>query len=125
MNEYTLTEDTARRLLKAIAWVERQQIQGPGGEVGRDTEVPNGQHILVDDPLVSHTTGGFTYNAAKVQLYDAELAEFQECGECWLVEVNGRVLVAGEYYMAIQSGNYNPSSAGERVVFVTGQPCCP
>lgn len=121
MTDYTLTADTAERLLKALAWVERQQQQGPTGTVELNNEVPNHQFVQPDGD--SETDGGLTYWSATVNVWDSEAAEWIACDTCWAMSPSGMDLVEDVYYPARQSGNVDPTDDDERPLFLTTESC--
>lgn len=123
MTEYSLTPELAGRLIRAMQWVERYGLQDASGSAGTNEEVPNVQEVTVDDPLVKYVDGSFTYNAAHVEVFNADAGDLDTLGAVWLVEANERALVAGETYTAIQSGE-RTVSGDKRIVFATGLPCC-
>jgi hypothetical protein len=117
MNTYTLSGDTARRMMRMLKWWEQQPHGGPDGSI----ELPGGRN-----KQLVQVTGGtafevpdFWYYGAQVATWDAANAEFTLGGDCYLVADIDTPLQLGKYYLASQTGN-----TSDTPTFVTTQSCC-
>lgn len=117
MTDYTLTEELAKRLIRAMQWVERQQAKGASGEVEIDKEVPNHQFVVPDG--TTDTSGGITYYSAALKIWNATSASWSSPGNVWAMDPNSAALTTGAYYSARQSGNVDPGTpADSRPLFI-------
>jgi hypothetical protein len=118
MNSYTLSGDTARRLMKALAWYERQPQGGPEGLI----ELPgarNKQIILVTGENTDDTVN-FWYYGGRVVHWSAATDEWIPADDCYLVCDVDTPLQVGTYHIASQTGNHSDGTP----TFVTTLSCC-
>lgn len=122
MTDYTLTEELAKRLIRAMQWVERQQAKGASGEVEIDKEVPNHQFVVPNGD--TDTVGPITYYSADLKIWNATAATWSSPGTVWAMSPGGSVLAEDVYYSARQSGNVDPGSpADSRPLFIVTESC--
>lgn len=122
MTDYTLTGDTANRLLRILTQWERHPIQGPSGTIEVEKEVPNFQLVKVDAGAWALGPTA-TYAPAHVVVFNSGSGELDTYGSCYLIEANGRTLYADEVYLARSLGYINLGDS-ELPVFTMAMPCC-
>lgn len=122
MANYSLTEETAKRLLRMMRWVESRAAQGASGSVERNTEVPNVQLVRVGSGIGAFD-GISAYTSATVVTFNAVSGAIDDLGEVYLTDLNGATPVLGNVYLAVQSGTAS-LGGNTRTVFTMAQPCC-
>lgn len=115
-DSFTFTRDTAHRVLRAMAWVERRAKLGPDTEAEGNPDTPNHQFVLLDGD--NEEGGGIRYWSGVVKIWDANNDVWDTGTAIWAFSPTGRTLSENVYYAARQSGDVDPTSADERPLFI-------
>ncbi len=120
MNSYTLSGDTARRMMRMLKWWEQQPHGGPDGLI----ELPGSRNkqIVKITAVPSASDSLVPFYSGVVVQWNALAAEFTELGDCWLVKVgNSSIgLDVDSYVIASASGLHDDDVP----IFVTSVSCC-
>jgi hypothetical protein len=126
MNSYTLSGDTARRMMRMLKWWEQQPHGGPDGSIDLPG-VRNKQLVQVTGG-VRVIDNGFAFQEAQVVQWNANSASFTEVGECLLANSSDTPLQTDAFYIGSQTGNVtilpNSRAESELPAFLTSLGCC-
>jgi hypothetical protein len=124
MNSYTLSGDTARRMMRMLRWWEQHPHGGPDGSI----ELPgarNKQLLKATGGIKGSSGGRLFYNAAVVQWNAATGQWVEQDDSCGLANTSDFPLVTDTIYMGVQTGDLPLASRGGTApAFMTSLGCC-